>query len=69
MVVAFDLERDRLPVAEVEDARVLAGALEDSLAVTRQTPEQERGVLVPAMLRPEEGEDRELEVVRIAAEQ
>ena len=26
-------------------------------------------MLVPAVLRPEEGEDRELEVVRVAAEQ
>ena len=32
MVVALDLERDRLAVAEVEDAGVLAGPLEHALA-------------------------------------
>jgi len=64
MVVALHLEGDREPIAEVEDARVLAGALEHALSTARQPLEQERGVLVPAVLGPEEREDRELEVVR-----
>jgi hypothetical protein len=69
VVVRLDLERDRRAVAEVEDARVLAGSLQDALA-SRGQPLQERGgVLVAAVLRPEEGEDRELEVVRVAPEQ
>ena len=69
VVVALDLERDRQPVAEVEHARILARPLEDALAVARQPAKQERRVLVPAVLRPEEREDRELEVVRLAVEQ
>jgi drug/metabolite transporter (DMT)-like permease len=69
MVVRLDLERDRRAVAEVEDPRVLARPLQDALAGRRQTPQQRGGVLVAAMLRPEEREDRELEVVRVAPEQ
>jgi hypothetical protein len=69
VVVRLDLERDRRAVAEVEDARVLTGALQDLLA-NRGQPLQERGgVLVAAVLGPEEGEDRELEMVRVAPEQ
>ena len=69
VVVALDLERHREPVAEIDDARVLARPLEDALAVARQAAEQERRVLVAAVLRPEEREDRELEVVRLALQQ
>jgi hypothetical protein len=69
MVVRFDLERDRGAVAEVEDSRVLARPLEHALA-RRGEPLQERGgVFVAAVLRPEEGEDRELEMVRVSPEQ
>ena len=69
VVVRLDLERDRGAVAEVEHAGVLAGALQDALA-RRGEPLQERGgVLVAAVLRPEEGEDRELEMVRVSPEQ
>ena len=67
--MALDLERDRLAVAEVDDARVLARALEDARRVGREALQQERRVLVPAVLRPEEREDGELEVVRLALEQ
>jgi drug/metabolite transporter (DMT)-like permease len=67
--VALDLERDRLAAAEVEDTGVLARPLEDALAAAGQPLEQRRGVLVAAVLRPEKREDRELEVVRVAAEQ
>jgi hypothetical protein len=69
MVVALDLEGDREPLAQVDDARVLAGALEDALPAARQPLQEERGVLVPAVLGPEEREDRELEVVGLPAEQ
>jgi hypothetical protein len=68
MVVRLDLERDREAVAEVEDARVLARPLEDALAGRGQTAQERRRVLVAAVLGPEEREDRELEVVRVAAE-
>jgi len=69
VVVALDLEDDRLAVTEIDHARVLAGALEDALARSGQTPQEKRGVLVAAMLRPEQREDRELEAIRVAAEQ
>jgi len=69
MVVRLDLERDREPVAEDEHARVLAGTLEDALAGRRQPLEERRRVLVAAVLRPEQREDGELEMVRVAAEQ
>ena len=69
MVVALDLEGDRLAVAEVDDARVLARALEDARRVGREALQEERRVLVAAVLRPEEREDGELEVVRLALEQ
>jgi hypothetical protein len=69
VVVRLDLERDRRPVAEVEDARVLAGPLEDARAGGRQPLEERRRVLVAAVLRPEQGEDRELEMVRVAPEE
>jgi len=68
MVVRLDLECDREPVAEVEDARVLAGALKDPLARRREAAQEPRGVLVAAVLRPEKREDGELEMVRVAPE-
>jgi hypothetical protein len=69
MVVALHLEGDGLALAEIDDAGVLARSLEDALAARRETPEQQRRVLVRAMLRPQEREDGELKVVRLAAEQ
>jgi hypothetical protein len=69
VVVRLDLERDGEPVAKVDDAGVLARALEDAGTRGRQPPKQARRVLVAAVLRPEQREDGELEVVRVAAEQ
>jgi hypothetical protein len=69
VVVRLDLERDRGAVAEVEDSRVLAGALKDALARRGESLQERRGVLVAAVLRPEKGEDRELEMVRVSPEQ
>jgi hypothetical protein len=69
VIVRLDLERDGRPVAEIEDAGVLARPLEDALAGGRQPLQERRRVLVAAVLRPEQGEDRELEMVRVAAEQ
>ena len=69
MVVALDLEGDREPVADVDDARVLAGALQHRGPLRRQALEKQGRVLVAAMLRPEQAEDRELEVVGRAVEQ
>ncbi len=69
MVVALDLEGDRLAVADVDDAGVLARALEYGRALGRKSAQEERRMLVTAVLRPEEGEHGELEVVRLAFEQ
>jgi hypothetical protein len=69
MVVRLDLERDCRPVAEIEDARVLPRPLEDAFPRRRQALQERRRVLVSAVLRPQQGEDRELEMVRVAAEQ
>jgi hypothetical protein len=66
MVVALDLEGDREAVSEVEHAGVLARPLQDPLALGRQAAQEERRVLVPAVLGPKQREDRELEVVRLA---
>jgi hypothetical protein len=67
--VTLDLEGDRLAIAQVDHAGVLARALEDARAFRGKPFEQERGVLVAAVLRPEQGEHGQLEVVRVAAEQ
>jgi hypothetical protein len=69
MVVALDLEGDGFALAEVDDARVLARPLEDARRARREALEEERRVLVAAVLGPEEREDRELEVVRLALQQ
>jgi hypothetical protein len=69
VVVALDLERDRQAVAEVEHPRVLPGTLEDTPALGRQPLQQKSRVLVAAVLRPEQREHCELEVVRIALQQ
>jgi hypothetical protein len=69
MVVALDLERDRLAVAEVDDAGVLARPLQDTRPGARQALEETRRVLVATVLRPEEREHRQLEVVRVAVEE
>jgi hypothetical protein len=67
--VALDLERDGEPLTEVEDARVLPRPLEHARAVARQPSQEKRRVLVAAVFRPEEREDLELEVVRLALEE
>ena len=67
--MALDFEGDGLALAEVDDARVLARALEDARRLGREAFEEKRRVLVAAVLGPEEREDGELEVVRLALEQ
>ena len=67
--MALDLERDRLTAADIEDAGVLARPLEDAVSCGRQPFEQQRGVFVAAVLRPEQRENSELEVVGLALEQ
>ena len=69
VVVALGLEGDGEPVAEVEHAGVLARALQHARAAARQPLQEQRRVLVAAVLRPEEREDGQLEVVRLALQQ
>src|SRR5438309_12099482 len=69
MVVRFDLERDREPVADRDDPRVLAGAGDDTVGrrAGRQRSQQRSRALVRAVLAPHHAEHRQLEVVRVAA--
>ena len=67
--MTLDLEGDGHPFAEVDHAGVLAGALEHALTGGRQALQQRRRVLVAAVLRPEQREDGQLEVVGRASEQ
>jgi len=67
--VALDLEADGLSLAEVDHAGVLTGALQHAFTRGGKPLEEESRVLVAAVLRPEEREDSQLEVVRFAAEQ
>ena len=69
MVVALDLEGDGLAPAEVDDSRVLAGPLEDARRIRREALQEQGRVLVAAVLRPEEREDGELEVIRLTLHQ
>ena len=63
----LDLERDREPVADRDDAGVLARPGDDALAGGRQRAQQRLRALVRAVLAPHHAEHRELEVVRVAA--
>jgi hypothetical protein len=69
VVVALHLEGDGLSVPEIDDAGVLARPLQDPPPARGQPPQEQRRVLVGAVLGPEEREDGELEVVRLALEQ
>ena len=69
VVVALHLERDGLTVAQIDHAGVLSWPLEHARTGRRQALQERRGVLVRAVLRPEQREDGELEVVRLPVEQ
>ena len=66
VVVRLDLERAREPAAERDRAGVLPRAHHDAAALDRQRAQQPLGVLVGAVLRPHQREDRELDLVRLA---
>ena len=68
MVVALNLERACEAVAEVDDPCVLTRSLQHRRPFGREARKQRRRVLVPAMLGPQEREDAQLEVVRVAPE-
>ena len=66
VVVRLDLERAREPAAQRHRAGVLARAHDHAPALDRQRAQQPLGVLVGAVLRPHQREDRELDLVRLA---
>ena len=66
VVVGLDLEGDRVAVADVDGAGVLARPHHHPLALGRQLPQQLARVLVGAVLGPEQAEHRQLDHVRLA---
>ncbi len=68
VVVGLDLEGDRVAVADVDGAGVLARPHHHPLALGRQPPQQLARVLVGAVLGPEQAEHRQLDVVGLAAQ-
>ena len=68
MIVGFDLERDGVSVADVDDAGVFARALQDPAAARRELLQVEARTLIGAVLAPHHGEDAEFGVGRFAAE-
>ena len=69
VVVRLDLERDRVPAADVDRAGVLARAHQHARPLGGQPAEELARVLVGAVLGPQQGEHRELDLVRVALEQ
>ena len=67
--MAFDLEHDRQAVAHVDRAGVLAGSHQHALALGGQLAQQLLGVLVGAVLGPQQREHRQLDRVRLAPQQ
>src|ERR1700761_6705827 len=69
VVVALHLEHHRLPVTDVDDAGVLARALDHPRRLGRQPPEMDARGLVRAMLVPHRGKDPKLGEARHPADQ
>ena len=66
VVVGLDLEGDREAAADVDGAGVLAGAHHEPRALGRERAQQRLGVLVGAVLGPQQREHRELDLDRLA---
>ena len=67
VVVALHLEDCRVAVADVDDAGILARAANHPRRFGWQLLEMQARALVAAVLRPHDGEDAELDEVRLAA--
>ena len=67
--MALHLEDARQPVADVDDAGVFAGALNDPRRLRRQLAQMQARGLVGAMLVPHRREDAEFRDRRLAADQ
>ena len=59
MIVRLDLERHGQAVADVDDAGVFAGALQDGRPFGRQASQMDARALVAAVLAPHHAEDAE----------
>ena len=57
VIVGFDLEGDGVALADVDDAGVFSGALQDHLAAGGELLEMQAGALVGAVLAPHHAED------------
>ncbi len=68
VVVALHLEHDAVTVAQIDDAGVLAGALDDARPGGRQRLQPDARGLIGAVLAPHDGEDAELGQARLAPE-
>src|ERR1019366_426179 len=68
MVVGFDLERNHVAAADIDDPRVLAGPLYHQFAARRQLLQVQAGALVRAVLAPHHRKYAQLGVARFAAE-
>ncbi len=66
--MTLDLEDDRLAVADVDDAGILAGTAEHARPRARQPLQPQPGGFVRAVLAPHDRKDAELDAVRRAAE-
>ena len=69
MIVRFDLERDGIAVADIDDAGVFARALQHVLALGRQLLQMNARALVGAVLAPHHAENAEFGVGGLAAQQ
>jgi hypothetical protein len=68
VVVALDLEDDRLAVADIDDPGILAGTADDARTAGRQAAQPHLGRFVRAMLAPHRREDAQFGQVRGAPE-
>ena len=68
VVMRLDLERAGQPAARIDRAGVLARAHQHRRPLGRQRHQQLLGVLVGAVLTPQQREHRQLDLVRLAAE-
>ena len=67
VVVALHLEDRRLPVTDVDDARILSGAADHPGRLGRQLLEMEARALVRAMLAPHHRKDAQFDQIGLAA--
>ena len=69
VVVRFNLERHAIAAADVDDARVLAGAEQHVFRFRRQLLQMHTRTLIGAVLAPHDAENTELRNRRSAAKQ